>query len=301
MSGRSRLVSELAEAQFGVVTWGQLRALGVPPATISDWASAGWLHRVFPRVYAVGHTALRWEARLMAAVLCGGDGAVVSHASAAAWLALRESHSRIVDVSLASGRRRRPGIRWRRAALAAEDVTVHERIPVTTPARTALDMAGGLDDAGTRRLLVRADRQRLLDPAAVRAAFRRCPGNPGGARLIRVLDAYVPQLVHARSGKEVDAAAILIAAGLPEPVLNGRIETDIGWLEVDLVWRDQRVAIEVDTFFTHGDARAFEEDRRRDAALARAGWSTGRVTDVTIAERPAEFVATVARLLSLSP
>src|SRR5687768_6992809 len=131
MSGRSRLVADLAEAQFGVVSWAQLRGLGVPEATIARWAKDGRVARVFPGVYAVGHRVLRQEGRLMAAVLLGGDGAVISHRAAAAWWGLRATTSALIDVTTPHGRRRRAGIRWHRAALAPQDRTVHDGIPIT--------------------------------------------------------------------------------------------------------------------------------------------------------------------------
>ena len=294
-------MAELAEAQSGVIAWAQLRELGVPGSTICGWTAAGWLQEVLPSVYAFGHRELRWEGRLVAAVLYGGEGAAVSHRAAAALFGVRQTLSPRIDITLPRGRRRHPEIRWHRSSLAPEDVTVRDGVRVTSLPRVMLDMAALLDANSLTRAMVRADQQGLLDAEAIRAAYRRCPGHRGGSRLIRALDAYLPQLVHTRSGVEVDACRLLVAAGLPEPVINGRVETDIGELEVDLLWRRARVAVEIDTFDTHGDPLAFETDRRRDQALIRAGVRSLRTTDVAIKNRPDEFVASVTHLLATSP
>src|SRR5699024_7424406 len=89
MSARTRLVATFAAEQFGVIARRQMRALGIPEATIADWVRAKWLHRIHRGVYAVGHVALRWEGRLVAAALAGGERAQVSHRSGGAWLGLR--------------------------------------------------------------------------------------------------------------------------------------------------------------------------------------------------------------------
>ena len=103
----------------------------------------GSLHRVHRGVYAVGHPRPRGLAVDLAAVLACGHGAVLSHRSAAALWCIRPSAGAGVDVTVSgrSGRAKRPGIRLHRTRLASQDIRVRDGIPVTSPARTLVDLA----------------------------------------------------------------------------------------------------------------------------------------------------------------
>ena len=104
-------LAALAGRQYGVVTRQQLRRLGAGDTGIEERLRSRRLHRLHRGVYAVGHSALRSEAHWMAAVLTCGDGAVLSHASAAAHWEIRRSSAATIDVTVPvrSGRRSRPG------------------------------------------------------------------------------------------------------------------------------------------------------------------------------------------------
>src|SRR3954470_17620565 len=137
-------VAAVAKRQYGLVTRAQLRSVGVGETGIRQRLRTGRLHRIHRGVYAVGHSVLPARAHYMAAVLACGPGAALSHVAAAAHLGLRASAAAVVDVTVPtrSGRRRQRGIRLHRSGrLTADDVTVHERIPTTTVARTLLDLA----------------------------------------------------------------------------------------------------------------------------------------------------------------
>src|ERR1700761_8618706 len=82
------LLARLARTQFGLASRAQMIVAGIHPSAITRWMAVGYLHRVLPRVYAVGHTAPRVEAELSAALLYAGKGAMLSHATAAWWLGL---------------------------------------------------------------------------------------------------------------------------------------------------------------------------------------------------------------------
>lgn len=142
----AQVIADIAARQHGVVSTGQLRWAGLSRSAISDWAQAGRLHRLYRAVYAVGHTNLSAEGRWLAAVLTCGEGAVLSHQSAAALWGISPRCPPTVHVTVPShnGRRKRDGIRLHRSAtLTPADVTRRRNIPVTTHARTLSDLGYG--------------------------------------------------------------------------------------------------------------------------------------------------------------
>jgi len=153
--------------------------------------AASPLHRRQQSVYAVGHTVVVERGRWMAAVLACGDAAVLSHAAAGALRGLRESDGSVVDVTVpgSGGRRRKQRIRVHRARSLDGQTTVKDRIPVTTPGRTILDLAAGLDRRGIERLLDRAEHARLGDElpldelARAHTGHRRHAGLPKPTRV----------------------------------------------------------------------------------------------------------------------
>lgn len=137
-------LAEITHRQWGVVTRAQLTALGIRDRGVRDWVQNGRLPRLYRGVYAVGHDRLRLEGRWLAAVMACGPGAVLSYRDAAQLWGLRQSGSGFIDVTVPSrnGRRAQSGIRLHRATrLAPGDVTARHGIPVTTVARTLLDLA----------------------------------------------------------------------------------------------------------------------------------------------------------------
>ena len=127
-------IGDLAARQYGVVAARQLRALGVTSQAISLRARNGRMHRVHQGVYAVGHRLLTVRGRWMAAVLAGGPGAVLSHASAGALWELRRSSAALIDVTTRRTGRARPGLRIHRPrTLRPDETTTKDGIPVTTP------------------------------------------------------------------------------------------------------------------------------------------------------------------------
>ena len=138
-------IANIAARQLGVVTYRQLLEAGLCPSGVAKRTTAGRLHRLHRGVYAVGHRAVSREGRWMAAVLACGDGAVLSHMSAAAlWELLRPVDGRVdVSTPARSGRARRVGIHLHRCTtLTSGSITERSGIPVTTPARTIEDLEG---------------------------------------------------------------------------------------------------------------------------------------------------------------
>jgi very-short-patch-repair endonuclease len=214
----------------------------------------------------------------MAAVLASGAGAVVSHQSAASLWGMRPARPterwstgadpEPVDVTVVGGNRgHRPGIRARRVArLDAGERTVRDGIPITTPARTLVDLA---EVAGTRELeraVAWAEREGLVAREALAVLLTRHRGRPGTPALRAVLDVQGgPALT--RSEAEARFLALVRKAGLPAPEAN----VTIGRYEIDFLWRTAGIAVEVDGFRHHSSRPRFEGDRSKDAWLLAAG------------------------------
>ena len=275
-------VAQLASGQWGVVSRAQLREMGASRGAVEHWLAVGRLHAVHRGVYAVGHRVLRVEGRWMAAVLAGGPGAALSHRSAAAcWDLLGDSPAR-PDVTTAGSRRGVAGIRLHRSrSLDARDTTMHRGIAITSLARTLLDLATVAPRHRLERALAQAERMRLYDHRAITELLVRANGHRGRATLAQATSRE-PQLT--RSDLEARFLHIVRDAGLPEPLTNFSLAApDHPRLEVDLYWPAHRLIVELDGYETHGTRRAFESDRRRDAALQAAGYRVLRFThrDVT--------------------
>lgn len=286
-----RSIAELARTQYGVVAREQLARLGLPASTIDRRVADGRLHVIHRGVYAVGHVVLTARGRWMAGVLAGGPGAVLSHASAAALWELRASNAVIVDISVhRTGRGRRRGLRMHRPrTLRQNEKTIKDGIPVTTPARTILDLAARLDGRPLERLLDQAEIERLTDVPSLVAMARAHAGHRGANKLLATLQDHEPGTSVTKSVLEEAFFALCRDAGLPRPKVNHEVEG----LEADFVFAAQRVLVETDSWRHHKSRDSFERDRRRDAIHAAAGWRTLRFTYRQITDDP----ATVARAL----
>lgn len=287
-------VMATAARQHGVVTTEQLAAAGLGPNAIARRVAQGRLNRLHRGVYMAASLPAPLTAE-MAAVLACGPTAVLSHHAAAALWGLRARRDGDIDVTVAGERpRRRPGIRTHRARR-LEDRTVHQRIPVTTAARTLLDLAPLLPQAQFDRTLEEAQVQRLVTPPALDAVVVRS-GHRGAGHLRAALQRMrEPALT--RSEAEARLLALIRAAELPAP----RTNTIVLGFEVDLLWPSQRLIIEVDGFAFHSTRRAFERDRVRDARLQAAGFRVIRVTWRQIVDTPHAVAARIAAALTAWP
>jgi predicted transcriptional regulator of viral defense system len=155
-----RLIAALAERQHGVVATWQLIALGLSHDDIGYRAQTGRLHRIHRGVYAVGYRKLTRHGHWMAAVLAYGPDAVLSHRSAAALWGVGPGSYKI-GVTTPHSKRSRKGIRAHTAALDPEDRTIRDGIPVTSVARTILDLAAQLAVGPLTHLVEDSDRNSI--------------------------------------------------------------------------------------------------------------------------------------------
>ena len=277
------IVARLAARQHGIVRVDQLYAAGLDKHTVARRVAAGWLHRLYPRVYAVGHLALTPRSRQLAAVFAYWPGALLSHRSAAAlWGVLRNAPR--IEVTAPRACRPREGIVLHRSrVIDDEDRAVVEAIPLTSVARTLVDLA-----EGPERYLAAAVREaevrKLFDLRAIDRTLERVPGRRGRHRLRRTLASYRPELAFTRSGAERRFLEICRDHGLPVPQANVWLDE----FEVDFYWPDARLAVELDSPTFHMTSHAFHADRRRDRVLAVRGIQVVRVA-LDDLERPAEL------------
>jgi very-short-patch-repair endonuclease len=290
-----RALAALAGRQYGVVARDQLRALGLGETGIAERLRTARLLRLHRGVYAVGHLELRRQGHWLAAVLACGEGAVLSHASAAALWNIRGSAATVVDVTVPTraGRGRRTGMRVHRTArLTGDEVTVHEGIPVTSVARTLLDLADVLPESALKRAIDETEFLRLFDLTALTTVVHSNPGRRG-TRLLRA-SSRPPELT--RSQLEERFLGALDRHGLPRPEVNVRV----GGFGVDFLWRAAGLIVETDGWQAHGTRAAFERDRLRDRRLARAGFATLRVTRRAVRYDEEAIVDDVRALLTRS-
>lgn len=264
MRGRSDIVARIAHRQHGRVARRQLLAAGLSGKLIDRWVADGRLRVVHRGVYAVGHTAPSVQGTYMAAVLAAGPGARLSHRAAEyLWSGARGTPPPPEVTVPTTADRRRPGIVIHRVArLQPLDVTTLHAIPITTLARTLLDVAPRTSPPKLARACHEAWVRHRLTPVQIDACIARNPRKPGVARLRTALgsDATLSDL-------EDGFLALLDAHDLPRPRTNVDRHGD----KVDCHWPAHGLTVELVTFRYHATRDGFESDvarRRRSNHVA---------------------------------
>jgi very-short-patch-repair endonuclease len=279
-----------------VVARRQLLGLGLSAKAIKHRVRSGRLHPIGSGVYAVGRPDLTREGRWMVAILTCGPDAVLSGMSAAALWGIGRERPGAIEVSVRrQSASRVPGVRARRRpSLPAEDVTVWRGIPLTTVARTLLDLAAAVDPARLERAVNEADKLDLIDPEALRRWLDSRGGEPGAPALRALLDRATFRL--SDSELERRFRPLALAAGLPQPQTKQRLNG----FEVDFVWPELGLVVETDGLRYHRTAATQARDLRRDQTHIARGLTTLRFSHHQVAHE-ADWVrsvleATAARL-----
>jgi very-short-patch-repair endonuclease len=267
-----------------VVTIAQLLGAGLDRDAVAYRRKVGRLHLLHRGVYAVGHRPPSPLAAAMAAVLACGPDAALSHGSAAALWRIVPRWPATTHVTTRTDRCR-PGIHIHRSPHA--DATTHYGIRVTTPARTLVDLADVLNPKQLTRALNEAQVQRLITANELTTLLTRYPG--------RRTSPLTPHTGATRSTLEDDFVRFLKRHRLPLPELNQTIAGH----EVDAVYREQKLIIELDSRRFHTTTQAFETDRDRDADLLNAGFSTLRITDQRLKHHQAKEAQRLRDILHL--
>jgi very-short-patch-repair endonuclease len=283
------VLREVGAAQHGVAARAQLLGRGIAAHAIDHMVRTGRLVLLRRGVYQIGPLPIGRAAEAEAVLACGSDGRV-SYVSAAVLQGMLDSTRAQLPVEVTMPRRKRiEGVRIHRVRdLLPDEVTTIDGIPVTTPARTLLDIAGTLSARELEQALAKALRMRLVTREEMRTMLERHPRHRGASLLRQLLEAEGgPSFT--RSEGEEELLEIARTARLPQPELNVKV---LGH-EVDFLWRSARVVAEVDGYTFHASARSFAADRRRDAELTAAGY---RVLRFTWADLTDGRLATVVRL-----
>lgn len=280
-------------AQHGVVATAQMEAIGYSRPAIARRVADHWLRPVHRGVYTTSHTPLRFVGHCMAAVLACGPDALVSHHAAFALWELRPTPQGRIDVT-APVRRRHAGVRCHVSAVPAVDRAEIDGIPVTALARTALDYAESSSPRQLRAALEAGQRRLMLDARAFDLVIARNHGRRGLRPLRLALAELIDEPPWTQSELEERFRELLLGSGLPMPSFNVPVAGSL----VDCAWVAQRLIVELDGFAFHRGRASFEDDRRRDRALAVAGWRVVRITYRQIVEQPERVIDDLRRLLA---
>ena len=271
-------IAELAGRQRGYVKRKQLLALGVKRSAIARRVDVGRLIPDHAGVYAVGHLSKDPLDRAFGAVLACGEGAVLSHASAATLWGIYRHWRRPFHVTAPSGHTRE-GIVVHRNSLHRRDRTRQLGIPVTSPARTLLDKAPNLTDKALTRAVNDLRLQGFLNRSDLVELLIRCPRHPGAARL-----RPFAEVQHGPTRSEFEDAfhAFTERYGLPTALVN----TKLHGFEVDAYFPAEGVVVELDGWDFHSSVHSFKSDREQDAALLALGIVTIRITWDRLIDQP---------------
>jgi Transcriptional regulator, AbiEi antitoxin/Protein of unknown function (DUF559) len=292
-------LARLAAKQHGVVSRRQIVTVGMDDAAIRRRVALGYLHRVHTGVYAVGHPALTREGRWMAAVIACGQGAVLSHLDAAVLWGFYERKGPRVHVTVKSHRSVEGLILHRTRRLDPDEMTTKDGIPVTTVERTIVDLTEQLTTDRLLRTMRDAEFQRLLDLNTLNAAVERAHGR-------RKLEALKHAIAQHRPGQIIRGelehrfAKLRRDAGLTEPETNVPMSVKGKTYVIDCLWREERIAVELDGRDAHQRALAFESDRRKDAALSAIGLRPLRFTWQRVNYDGAALLADLTAAMNLS-
>jgi len=286
-------VAVLAARQHGVVSTAQLRAAGLGRGAIAHRVRRGRLHPLQRGVYAVGHIAVPYRGKLWAAVLAS-PGAVLSHRSAAAQWDILPPPPGPVHMIAPHTNRPTAAVAMHESRLHPADHVRRHGLPLTTVARTLLDLADVLTPHRLERACHRAEHLRLLDARETEEVLGRSAG-----RRTRVLRAALQSLAAAepdvtRSELEERLLALVARARLPRPSVNRIVEG----LEVDFLWPERRLVVETDGMAAHATPAAVQRDRERDRTLLLAGYRVVRFTPQDLARRPGDVISSLAALLT---
>jgi very-short-patch-repair endonuclease len=283
----------LARRQHGVVTRQQLLEFGLSAQSIKHRVARGRLHSVVRGVFAVGRPELTQHGRWMAAVLSCGPEAALSHDDAGALLGIRRRRSGAIEVSIPFGApRRRPGIIvHRRRNLTADDITVRNGIPVTTPVCTLIDLATRLEKGQLEAAINEADKRDLIDFELFPSVLNKLAPRPGLGVLRKTLDRSTFTL----TDSELERRFLPIArkAGLPPP----ETQRYVNGFRVDFYWSDLGLVVETDGLRYHRTPAQQARDRRRDQAHSAIGLTALRFTHDQVRFEPDQVRETLSSVI----
>jgi very-short-patch-repair endonuclease len=283
-------LARLAFATHGVVRRADLSAAGVTAAEIKSRIASSALIREHRGVFRVGHRAPSVEARYLAAVWACGDGALLCGLAAAHLLGLVSGVAPRAEV-VTRGERRVEGVRVRRSRrLDRRDGIVWRGVPVTSPARTIVDLASVLSLDALARAFHEAGIRHHTTPDHVEAVLARRPKTHGVRKLRAVIHGDAPLTL---SALERRFLRLLRDNGLPLPQTNRRVDGRL----IDCRWPEHRLTVEIDGYRYHRSRHAWERDRRRERQARARGDDFRRYTSTDVTH-PAALLTELRGVLS---
>jgi very-short-patch-repair endonuclease len=294
INGQSPGIRRILRRQHGVITRAQLLDLGLTKSGISHRLRTKRLRRLHRGVFVIGGREIRRLERMAAAVLACGQGALLSHDTAAELWGIPRTRGGPIEVTVPAGSRHRPrGIRvHRRGGLTHLDRRVHLGIPVTRPARTLADLAPRLSPAHLESAINEADRLDLIDPGRLRQAMEEMRGQPGAGTILHLLDRQVFRLTD--SELERTFLRLVRKAGLPAP----QTRVQLHGFRVDFFWSNLGLVVETDGLRYHRTASQQVRDRRRDQVHTAAGLTTLRFTHAQVQYESADVIDVLTRVIA---
>src|SRR4051812_18107435 len=285
-------LARIAGGQHGVVTRVELLAVGVSATAIKRRVRKGTLLPEYPGVYRVGHRAPSLEARYLAAVRAGGDGALLSGLAAGHLYCLLKGPTPPPEVTAPTWRRVK-SVATRRSRIDPRESTTWRGIPITTVPRTLVDLAAVLTADELARACHEAAVRYRTTPAQVEAVLARRPNKPGATTLRAVLRVDVRVTL---SKLERRFLLLLEQAGLPLP----QTTTLPGGRRVDCRWPEHRLTVELDGYRYHHSRHAWEQDRKREREARGREDELLRYTYGDVFEDPRAMLDELRELLTAS-
>jgi hypothetical protein len=290
-SAADALVARRAAGEWGVLSLAELRECGLSSDQVTQRLKKGWLHRLYPGVYAVGHPAVPVEGRFLGAVKSVGTDAALSHFTGAALWEFVKWDGRHPEITVPrAGIRRRVGIRVHRSSvLERRDVMRHHGIPVTSPARTLVDLAAVVNEKVLRTAVRRALGLHRVSVRQLVAARRRLGPRRGSATLDQVLKGAAPT----RSELEDVVLDLIADGGFADPDVNKPLLRAGRRVIPDFRWPQERLVVEADSRAWHDNPIARQDDAERQALLEASGDRLIRITWDQAVAKPGQTLARI--------
>lgn len=283
-------VRKLAADQLGLVAAWQLLALGWSVGRVRHWSTSHGWQAMHDGVFLLSQAPPTREQRWMAATLTS-PGSVLSHASAGACWGFRPWEGAIETIT-------RPGdggpriidrLLVSRSRSLWPETTRQGGIPITSAARTIIDLAPHLTSRQAGRAFREAVRLKLLTARDLAAVLERHRGRRGTRKLWVLAERYASiPYTRTRSNAEARALEVLYDAGL----LPDKVNAPIAGEEADLIWLERQLIIEIDGPQFHLFA---DEDARKQSCWSEAGFTVRRITSQDVYDNPAALISLVTQ------
>lgn len=286
--------------QAGVISRDQALGAGLTNRQVDHRLHTGEWLRVHPSVYRLAVVVPSAESSVRAAALWLGPAAALTGATAGWWWGLLDEPPTTWHFSSRrSHPQRQPGVRTSRSFVDPADLTRHRSVPTISRPLAVLRSAAELErlHAGQGVTLIdRAKQRRLVDQIDLERAYRRNAGTWGTRAVRRLLDRTGDR---AHSELERLAVRLLHQAGVTGFAVNWRTTLSSGRpVELDIAFRQRRLAIELDGYAYHSSPEAHRADLNRANELMADGWVVRRFTYADLIADPEGFIRQVLEVLA---